>query len=243
MTMVDSAKSKSKRGIYLLPNLFTIGAMFAGFYSIIAATNGIFDNAAIAIFIAMVFDGLDGRVARLTHTQSEFGAQLDSLSDMVCFGLAPALVLYFWSLSTLGKAGWLVAFFYAVCTALRLARFNSQNQNENKRYFVGLSTPPAAALLASLIWSCTHYGVSGQSISNFVVVLTIILGLLKVSNIKYRSFKDFDMRGKVPFMVIIGIVLALVLISFDPADVLLALFTAFALSGPLNLLIKLKSKK
>lgn len=231
------------RGIYLLPNLFTIAALFAGFYAIVAASKQNFEPAAIAILIAMVFDGLDGRIARLTHTQSEFGAQLDSLSDMVCFGLTPALVLYSWSLAYFGKPGWLAAFIYAACTALRLARFNSQSQGENKRYFQGLATPVAAGLMACIVWVCTMYEVDGRDLSFWIMIITVFVALLKVSTIRYRSFKDFDVRNRVPFMMIIVIVLILVLISFDPPDVLLAIFATYVLSGPVMTLWGLRGKR
>ena len=232
--MKQQEKSPDKpyvRGIYLLPNLFTVAGLFAGFYAIIAATKGYFDSAAIAIFIAMLLDALDGRIARLTHSQTEFGEQMDSLSDMVCFGITPALVLYEWSLMHMGKPGWLAAFFYTVCTALRLARFNSQSQQENKRYFQGLSTPAAAGVVASMIWVCAEFQMMGRHFSFTVALIAVVLGLLKVSTIRYRSFKDLDVRGKVPFIVILIIVLGLVLISFDPPAVLLALFVAYVLSG------------
>ncbi len=231
------------RGIYLLPNLFTVGALFAGFYAIVAATKQHFDVAALAIFIAMLLDALDGRIARLTHTQSEFGAQMDSLSDMVCFGLSPALVLYIWSLSAMGKPGWLAAFFYTVCTALRLARFNSQSQQTNKRYFQGLSTTAAAGFIASIIWTCQEYHISGQEFSLIITIVTVLVGVLKVSTVRYRSFKDFDVRGRVPFMVILIIVLLMVLIAFDPPIVFFVIFSAYTLSGPVGTLWGLRSRK
>ena len=226
----ESKKSIKAKGIYLLPNLLTIGALFAGFFAIVVAMRHQFDSAAIAIFVALVLDGLDGRVARLTQTQSEFGAQLDSLSDMVSFGVAPALVLYVWALQGMGKAGWLAAFTYAVCTALRLARFNIQPGG--KRYFIGLATPAAAACVASLIWVCHKYGVVGSDLSHVVAVLAFLLGFLKVSNIPYRSFKDIDIRNNVPFTAILLVVLVFVLISFDPPDVLFMIFGGYVLSGP-----------
>jgi CDP-diacylglycerol--serine O-phosphatidyltransferase len=207
------------KGIYLLPNCLTVAAMFSGFYAIVASTRGLFDAAAIALFIAMIFDFLDGRVARLTHSASEFGAQLDSLSDMVCFGLAPALLLYHWSLHALGKPGWLVAFFYAVCTALRLARFNIQETD--KHYFYGLSTPAAAAVIASLVWVCYGHRLIGEQYSLWVAILAVLLAVLKVSSVPYRSFKDVDLKAHVPFMVILLAVLVLLLISIDPPHVLL----------------------
>lgn len=225
-------KKTTHRGIYLLPNLFTLGALFAGFYAIVAATKQHFEAAAVAIFVGMILDSLDGRIARLTGSQSEFGAQMDSLSDMVCFGVCPALVLYSWSLVYMGKIGWLAAFIYAACTALRLARFNSQTQATNKRYFQGLATPAAAALVASIIWVAEVYGISGKMVSLAMTIVAVLLGLLKVSTIRYRSFKDIDLRGRVPFMTIFILVLILALISFDPPDVLLGIFLIYVLSGP-----------
>lgn len=220
-----------KRGVYILPNLFTIGAMFAGFYAIIAAAKGLYEVAAIAILIAIILDGMDGRVARLTGSVSEFGAQMDSMSDMVCFGVTPALVLYSWSLSSLGKVGWLIAFLYMVATALRLARFNSQDQGEDKRYFHGLATPIAAGLVATFIWVCTKYAISGHALAYFMGVVTIILAILKVSNLPYRSFKDINLRSRVSFFVILLMVLIIALIILDPQDVLLAIFLFYTLSG------------
>ncbi len=230
--MTDSAKKSIKtKGIYLLPNLLTIAALFAGFFAIVVSMRHEFSSAAIAIFVALVFDGLDGRVARLTQTQSEFGAQLDSLSDMVSFGVAPALILYSWALADLGKAGWLAAFTYAVCTALRLARFNVEPGG--KRYFIGLATPAAAALVASLVWVCDKYGVQGANYGYLVAVFAFLLSFCKVSNIPYRSFKDLDFKNNVPFTAILAVVMIIVLISFDPPDVLLVVFAAYVLSGPL----------
>jgi len=244
--MGSTAKSPEKsrvRGIYFLPNLFTVGALFAGFYAIVAAAHNLFHFAALAIFVAMLLDALDGRIARLTHSQSEFGAQMDSLSDMVSFGVSPAVVLYMWSLKALGKAGWLVAFFYMVCTALRLARFNSQSQQLNKKYFQGLATTPAAGVIAGGIWACTEFQIDGRDLSVFVMAITIVLGLLKVSAIRYRSFKDLDIRGKVPFIVILIIVLGFVLISFNPPLILLLIFSCYALSGPIFTLWGIRARK
>lgn len=221
-----------RRGIYLLPNLFTVGAMFAGFYAIVASTHDHFQVSAIAIFIAMLLDGLDGRVARLTQTQSEFGAQMDNMSDMICFGVTPALVLYEWSLFGVGKVGWLVAFIYTVCTALRLARFLSMDDHEDKRYSRGLTTTMAAGFIASLLWFCTKHHISGDSIKSLVLGVTLLVALLKVSTIPYRSFKDFDARDKIPFITIVIIVLALAFVALDPQDVFLAVFGLYVLSGP-----------
>lgn len=220
------------RGIYLLPNLFTLTALFAGFYAIIAGMKGHFENASIALFVAMIMDTLDGRVARLTNTQTEFGAQLDSLSDMVSFGLAPALILYTWGLNTLGKAGWLVAFVYAACVALRLARFNVQHNIIDKRYFRGLPCPAGAAIIASLIWSASQNELNSHTIYIIAAVLTVFVSLIMVSNILFYSFKEFDLKHKVPFIVILLIVSFYVLISVDPPSVLLFISLGYALSGP-----------
>lgn len=228
--------NRTRRGIYLLPSLFTTGAIFAGFYAIIVASKQHFEAASIALFIAMLLDGLDGRVARLTHSQSKFGAEFDSLSDMVSFGLAPALVLYNWSLLYLGKLGWLVAFLYAVCSALRLARFNSQSQNTHKRYFFGLSTTAAAGFIAGLVWVAAHYHIDGsQPLVSYVVSgLTISVALLKVSFIRYRSFKDFDIRGKVHFLISLVVVLLLALLYAAPSETLFGVFALYTLSGPVG---------
>ncbi len=220
------------RGIYLLPNLFTVAALFAGFYAIVAAMKGLYEEAAITIFIAMLFDGLDGRIARMTHTTSDFGAQLDSLSDMACFGVAPALVMYSWSLHSMGKAGWLAAFVYTVCSALRLARFNTQAGKASQKYSQGITTTAAAGLIASIVWAATHYGLEGTDIALPVMIIAVLVGVLKVSTIRYHSFKAIDFRGKVPFVVIIILVMVFVLISFDPPDILLALFATYTISGP-----------
>lgn len=243
MQETNELSRKRNRGIYLLPNLFTVAAMFAGFYAIIAGMHGRFADAVIAIFVAVIADGLDGRVARLTQTQSEFGAQLDSLSDMLSFGVTPAMVLYSWSLSTLGKPGWLVAFLYVVCSALRLARFNTQIGKSDKRYFQGLSVTLAAAFIASLIWVAEIYHVHGKSVAIPLACITVIVGLLKVSSVPYRSFKDFNLRDSVPFVVILIVVVGLVLFWIDPPDILLACTLLYVLSGPFALLMHMRNKR
>lgn len=220
-----------RRGIYLLPNLFTTGALFAGFYAIVQSMNGKFEHAAVAIFIAMVFDGLDGRVARMTHTQSEFGAQYDSLSDMVSFGVAPSLVVYEWALRGLGKWGWFAAFIYCVATALRLARFNTNIDIVDKHYFQGLPSPAAAALVAGFVWVMLDYGNSGESMRWYAATLTIFAGLSMVSNLPFYSFKDINMRKSVPFLVIFLAALFFLLIFSYPPGVLFGLFLCYALSG------------
>ncbi|OUR68247.1 CDP-diacylglycerol--serine O-phosphatidyltransferase [Marinomonas sp. 42_23_T18] len=219
------------KGIYLLPNLFTTAALFAGFYAIIAAMNGDFTHASIAIFMAMILDGLDGRVARMTGTQSAFGAEYDSLSDMVSFGVAPALITFTWVLAPLGKIGWVAAFIYAVGAALRLARFNTMLGVEEKRYFTGLPSPAAAAIIAGVIWSANTQGIAAQDIVYFMALLVPSVGLLMVSNIKYRSFKDLNMKGKVSFIKLVAVVLVLVLVAMEPDIILASVFVLYGLSG------------
>jgi len=235
--MTETTQVKRMRGIYLLPNLFTMAAMFAGFYAIIAALHGAYESAVIAIYVAGVFDSLDGRVARLTQTQSEFGAQLDSLSDMLCFGVAPALLMYCWSLDALGKTGWLAAFLYAACTALRLARFNTQLSVPNKRYFQGIPTPAAAGFIISLVWVAVHYNVDGHAIALPMSFMAVLVALLKVSTFRYRSFKDFDLRSRVPFILILSVLLILLIVAVDPPLTLAIIGAIYVASGPVASLI------
>ena len=239
--MTETTDKSIRKGIYILPNLLTTGALFAGFSAIVQSTKGNFELAAILIFVAMVLDGLDGRVARMTNTTSEFGIQYDSLSDMVSFGLAPALVLYEWSLHSMGKIGWLVAFIYAVATALRLARFNTHAADE-KSFFQGLPSPSAAGILAAFVWVVTDYGMQGTDFRTVALFLTLIVGILMVSNVPFHSFKDFDLKSHVPFVVLLGIVIALVVIVYDPPRVLLTGFTIYLLSGPVSALMHRKKK-
>ncbi len=220
-----------RRGIYLLPNLFTTAALFAGFYAIVQAMNGRFERSAVAIFIAMVFDGLDGRVARLTHTQSAFGAEYDSLSDMVSFGVAPALVVYEWALKGLGKLGWVAAFIYCASAALRLARFNTQMDVVDKRYFQGLPSPAAAALIAGLVWLMLDFEVQGRDISMIAWVVTVFAGLTMISNIPFYSFKDLNFRKSVPFIALFFFLIVFVLLTSAPAKVLFAIFLLYSFSG------------
>lgn len=222
---------KRRRGIYILPNLFTTAALFAGFYAIVQAMNQRFEVAAVAIFIAMVLDGLDGRIARLTHTQSEFGAEYDSLSDMVSFGAAPALVVYEWALKDMGKLGWIAAFIYCAGAALRLARFNTNIEVVDKRYFQGLPSPAAAALIAGLVWVVIDNGIAGEDVAWYACILTIFAGISMVSNVLFWSGKSINLRKSVPFIVVIALVLAFALISSYPPGVLFALFVVYALSG------------
>ncbi|RUO31298.1 CDP-diacylglycerol--serine O-phosphatidyltransferase [Aliidiomarina soli] len=227
----DSASHK-RRGIYLLPNLLTTAGLFSGFFAIVSSMNGQFEMAAIAIFIAMVFDGLDGRVARMTHTESDFGAEYDSMADIVSFGMAPALVAYNWALADLGKLGWLAAFIFVAGGALRLARFNTMLGVSDKRYFQGLAIPSAAAIVSGMVWVGAKYEIDPENVSLLVALFTIACGLLMVSNFRYHSFKDVDWRGKVNFLVILMVVLVFVVVATEPALVLFVLFTAYAISGP-----------
>jgi CDP-diacylglycerol--serine O-phosphatidyltransferase len=220
-----------RRGIYLLPNLFTTAALFAGFYAIVQAMNVNFDQAAVAIFAAMVLDGLDGRVARMTRTQSAFGAEYDSLSDMVCFGAAPALVIYEWTLRGMGKLGWIAAFVYVAGAALRLARFNTLLEVADKRWFLGIPSPSAAALVAGFVWIMDDYGVDADSVRWWAFAVTLFAGLTMVSNLKYYSFKTINLKKSVPFLAIFLIVLFLALLSYQPAIVLFGAFVAYAISG------------
>jgi len=238
----------ARRGIYWLPNLFTIAALFAGFYAIVQAMGGRFEQAAIAIFVAMVLDGLDGRVARLTRTQSAFGAELDSLSDMVSFGVAPALVVYVWALkdfagmktvAMLGpwlssKLGWIAAFIYCACTALRLARFNTTLDVADKRFFQGLPSPAAACLIAGLVWALNEYQIQGADVKWLAWGLTVFAGLTMVSNFKFYSGKDINLRKSVPFSVVVGITLGMVvlfMLSSTLPETLFLLFVAYGCSG------------
>ena len=229
---VAGDKSARRKGIYLLPNLLTTGALFGGFYAVLSGFSGQYEWAAMAIFAAMIFDGLDGRVARMTNTQSDFGVQYDSLSDMVSFGVAPAVVAYGWGLSSLGKLGLAAAFVYASCAALRLARFNVQVELSDNKSFTGLPSPAAAAIVAGLVWSTYHMETTAM-MAVIGAVITAVSGLLMVSNFKYPSFKEVDLRGKVPFMVILSVVMGFVVITIDPPRILFTLAIVFGFSAPL----------
>ena len=221
-----------RRGIYLLPNLFTTAALFFGFYAVVQAMNNRFEAAAIAIFVAMVLDGLDGRVARLTHTQSEFGAQYDSLSDMVSFGVAPALVMYEWALKDLGKLGWTAAFVYCAGAALRLARFNTNIDVVDKRYFQGLPSPMAAALIAGLVWVFDDLGIDRELwLSIIAWAFTMYAGITMVSNVPFYSFKDVNLKKAVPFWVVAVFAASLAVVALKPSVVLFLLFLGYAVSG------------
>lgn len=239
MTESGSSQNARSRGIYLLPNLFTTGAMFSGFYAIVAGIGEHFSAAAVAVFVAALLDAMDGRVARMTHTQTDFGVQYDSLSDLVSFGLAPALVLYTWSLDSLrdygvvwGKLGWAVAFMYAACGALRLARFNAQVEASDKQYFQGLASPAAAMLSMAFVWALHNDGVTGATMVFVTPFLTACLALLMVSRVRYVSFKTWPLTEKVNFIWIIAAVLVVFLLAVDTAHVLLAVLGLYVLSGP-----------
>lgn len=228
-------------GIYLLPNLFTTASLFSAFYSIIATMKGNYEVAVIAIFIGMIADGLDGRIARLTNTQTEFGAQYDSLSDMVTFGVAPSVLLYGWIFHQFGKVGWAIAFIYTACVALRLARFNIKHEtSEDMRFFQGLACPPAAALITSYAWLCEQYGLKNSFFLVITGLITIGIAALMVSNIRYHSFKELEFRGKVPFLYLLITIIIFSAIAAHPALVLFVGFLLYALSGPVSLLWKLK---
>jgi CDP-diacylglycerol--serine O-phosphatidyltransferase len=232
----ENGRTVRRKGIYLLPNLMTTGALFAGFYAVVAAMRGDFESAAVAIFFAMILDGLDGRIARMTNTSSKFGAEYDSLSDMVSFGVAPALVMFSWALGELGKFGWSAAFVYVACAALRLARFNTQIDTADKNYFTGLASPAAAAVVASTVWVCHDLGWTGSDlpmeVAVLVALLTTVLGLLMMANFPYYSFKGVDFRGRVPFVAMIVLVLVFSLVTLDPPSMFLLAFLVYAASGP-----------
>ena len=247
-------QSPRNKHIYLLPNLLTTCGMFAGFYAILAAASGRFEAAAVAIFIAAVFDGIDGRVASLTGTSSEFGVQYDSLADLVSFGMAPSLVMYHWALSSmkldgslLGKVGWAAAFLYAACAALRLARFNTQVGSVDKRWFIGLNSPSSAGMLMSFVWAMNEFGWTGQELRYIALALTVVCGLLMVSRFRYSSFKGSsqpkEREDRIPFGMALVVVAVLVALFIDPPRVLLLMAGTYAASGPLYWLwLKLKPK-
>ena len=240
-------KVPRNRGIYLLPSVLTTFGMFAGFYSIIASINGDFTTAAISILIAMLWDTLDGRVARLTNTQSAFGAEYDSLADLVSFGVAPALLVYEWSLSDLGRFGWLAAFIYLACAALRLARFNTQVGSADKQYFQGFPSPAAAGVIATMIWlkiwTYAFFDSDVISIGYYLGAgITILCGILMVSNVRYYSFKEFDSK-KSSFRFLLGIVLCLILMLYKPNIFLFTGFFLYLLSGPFITIVGLNKRR
>lgn len=230
----EGGKKIRRRGIYILPNLLTLGALFAGFFAVISGMTGNFDEAGWAILIAAILDGLDGRIARMTNTQSAFGAQFDSLSDMVSFGMAPALIVFSWALAPLGNIGWAASFIFMSCAAMRLARFNVQLGTVSKRYFVGLQSPLAAGLVTFVPWVAYKHGVEvTEPIRYAAAVLTVFAGLLMISNYKYFSFKEIHVKGTVPFVVFICAVVLLVVIAQNPHEVLLTMCVAYSISGPI----------
>jgi CDP-diacylglycerol--serine O-phosphatidyltransferase len=240
MSMNSEPGRIRRSGIFLLPNLLTTAALFAGFYSIVAAVDGNFQTAGVAIFVAMMLDALDGRVARLTRTTSQFGKEYDSLADMVSFGLAPAIVVYQWGVARLaewnltwGRVGWLVAFLFAVAAALRLARFNAQAPTADRRFFTGLPSPSAAGLVAAFVWLSAKFGIAGLAGLAGAFVITAVAGALMVSNFHYYSFKEINFGRRVPFTWLLVIPLIFMFIAVDPPLVLLLIFGAYAATGPL----------
>ncbi len=239
-----------RRGVYLLPNLFTTGGMLAGFYAIVSAIDGHFVAAAVAVFVAGLLDGIDGRIARMTNTQSEFGVQYDSLADLVSFGLAPALVMYTWSLEGLksvspflGKVGWAAAFLYAACAALRLARFNTQVGQVDKRWFLGMSSPAAAGLMMSYVWTFADQGLDGYRWAPLSLLITVAAGLLMVSRIRYWSFKSKPDTERVPFLWILLALGVFVLLAVDPPRVLLGIAIVYTLAGPVIAIVGLLRRR
>ena len=247
---MNQSENKTPKGIYLLPNLLTTGALFAGFYAIVAATGDRFEHAAIAIVVAMLLDGFDGRVARMTQTTSEFGSHYDSISDMVSFGVAPSLVMYEWALIHFkdfpwlwAKLGWLAAFFYTAAAALRLARFNTRVTVVSKRYFQGLPSPAAAAALVGFIWVCHDMQLSREDFAVPALIMTILLGAFMVSNFSYYSFKDINPSDRIPFIAMLAVVIGFILASIDTPKLFFALFAVYGLSGPVTYLIRLRRKR
>ena len=230
----EGGKTIIRRGIFLLPNLLTLGAMFSGFYAIIAGMAGDFNEAGWAIFIAGVLDGLDGRIARLTNTQSAFGAQFDSLSDLVSFGVAPSLIMFSWAFEDIGRFGWAASFIYMSCAALRLARFNVQLGTTDKRFFVGLQSPLAAAVVTFIPWVGHKYEVAmTQPLAIGLAIATVFIGMLMISNYRYISFKEIDFKGTVPYLFFVAAVVLLVVIAQNPHETLLLMALAYATTGPL----------
>ena len=226
------AKKTGKKGIYVLPNLFTSASLFCGFYAIIAAIQGRYETAAIAILFSCLLDGLDGKIARLTHTTSQFGAEFDSLADLVAFGIAPAVLVFQWALEPFGRLGWLACFMYLICGALRLARFNVQKETVKPNYFNGLPIPAAASLIASLLLFTSALGGLSDSRHIFIIILIYILSFLMVSNIKYLSFKEFKLMDRKPFSVLVAVILMLIVIAYKPKFMIFFLLAVYVLSGP-----------
>lgn len=242
----ENGETVKRRGVYLLPNLFTTGALFCGFYAVVAAMRGDFESAPIAILFALIFDGLDGRVARMTNSSSKFGAEYDSLADMVSFGVAPALVMFSWALGDLGKVGWSASFIYVACAALRLARFNTQVGVGDPNFFIGLASPPAACIMACTVWVCQDQGWVGAALpaelAVVAAVLTAVVAILMVANVPYHSFKGVDLQGRVPFVAMFLVVLVFGLVTVDPPKILLLAALTYALSGPFELLRRMRKQ-
>lgn len=234
----ENGKTVKRQGVYLLPNLFTTGALFGGFFAIVSAMNGDFAHAALAIFAAQILDGCDGRVARMTNTESAFGMEYDSLSDMVSFGLAPAIVMYSWALQPLGKWGLAAAFIFSACAALRLARFNTQVGVEDSKYFIGLASPPAATLVASGVWLGSNMELTTE-LSVLAAVIIAFVGIMMVSNFRYQSFKGLDKNRRVPFVAMFLTLLVFIAVIVDPPKVLFSLAFTYAVSGPLVWILRL----
>jgi CDP-diacylglycerol--serine O-phosphatidyltransferase len=234
--MTRKRRPRLQRGIYVLPSLLTTGNLFAGYYSIVAALNGDFRDAAIALGIAFVLDGLDGRIARMTNTQSDFGKIYDSLADVLTFGAAPAVLLLSWGFADLGRVGWLTSFFFLVCAAIRLARFSVHAGDSDRRFFIGLPTPAAACLFAALaLFRPT--ALESLTLSRVLVGVVVVVALAMVSKIRYRSFKDFDLRQRQPYYVIVILATVIALVALDPENVLLLVSVGYVISGPLERLL------
>ena len=235
----------SRQGIYLLPNLLTTAALFSGFYAVLASHHGDFELATIAIFVAMIFDGLDGRVARMTNTQSDFGVQYDSLADLISFGAAPAMLVYSWQLQHLGNLGWGIAFIYVACAAMRLARFNVKaNKEEDKSFFIGLPSPLSAALVASLVWVGIRYqsAINDYLLLFLITIATLTAGLLMVSRLRYYSFKEVNLKGRIPFLAILVMAILFAAIATNPPLMLAIISIVYCCSAPAVRLLNLKKR-
>ena len=237
----EDGKKVTRRGIYLLPNLLTTASLFSGFFSIVSAINGNFIASGMALFAAQMLDGVDGRVARLTNSQSLFGAQYDSLCDVISFGLAPAIIVFLWGLDSLGQTGWVFSFFYVAAAALRLARFNTNIGSEDS-YFKGLPSPVASGMVVYYVWAMSSYGIQGGEVGNFLAIFTAILtgcvSLLMVVNVPYYSFKEIELKKRVPFFSMLFVVFIFALISIDPPIVLVTCAFVYVLSGPIIWAVK-----
>ncbi|HKJ70237.1 MAG TPA: CDP-diacylglycerol--serine O-phosphatidyltransferase [Gammaproteobacteria bacterium] len=232
-----------RKGVYLLPNLLTTAALFAGFFAVIKSVEGAFVPAAVAALVALVFDGLDGRVARLINAETDFGAEYDSISDAISFGLAPAVLIYQWALQPFGNVGWLGGFLFTACAGLRLARFNTQSGVHDKRYFQGLPVPAGAAALGTWVLFVEEKGFSGVWVNLATLFAVYVVALLMVSNVRYRSFKDADLRYRVPFPVAVLVVGLLILVAVDPPLVLFGFFFVYALAGPVATVLQLRRRR